>query len=285
MVRAADLFIAGGGLGPVRQNRRRTPLTITRRIAEPIEEVSSGARRERNAGRRTAIAERVSVIDDVKFATDRVDDNLVEGLVVINRVAMQPIALNRAARKVAIEPAGIIRDIGNVVGFAWIEILNQMIVEPPFPDNVAGHVHLDDGVHLGVGVEARRSRVASGGDALVRCNGFVGDIERGVGSELRIEDTDEIVVRDIIGTRLGIRPDVRSVPVDFCESAESARIILRSVEHIAGVEQMRIRPDRPGVDNTSFHVDEVRGAAHAEKSVTVSGLCLIPIQQFGRPLK
>ena len=66
------------------------------------------AGRQRNAAGGTADHERATVVNDIELAADRVDDDLVERLIVINRIAVQPVFLHRQAGDVRIQPPRII---------------------------------------------------------------------------------------------------------------------------------------------------------------------------------
>ena len=48
---------------------------------------------------------------------------------------------------------------------------------------------------------------------------------------------------------------------------------------------MRVRADRPRVNDATFHVEQVSRAAHAEPGVAVVVVGLVPIQQLRRPLQ
>ena len=64
---------------------------------------------------------------------------------------MQPVAPERLARHVDIDATWIIRDgfaRADVVCFRRVQVLHDVIEETPFPNHVALHVHLHDGVHL-----------------------------------------------------------------------------------------------------------------------------------------
>ena len=206
-----DLLVARSGSGPVLLDRGRIALVVARRVAEPVKKVSGRGGRQRDAVGGTAGDEGVAVVDDVKLAAHRVDDDLIEGLVVIDGVAVQPVALDGQAGDVHVEPPRVVRDglaHADIVGLGRVEALDDMVEEPPFPDDIARLVHLDDRIHLGVGVVTREGRVAPGGDALVEADGLVGDVEGREGVELRVEDAHEVVVRHVTGPRLGVGPRI-----------------------------------------------------------------------------
>ena len=71
-----------------------------------------------------------------------------------------------------------------------------MIVETPFPDDIASHIYFHDGVHLGVRVIASEGRrgITTGGNTLVRTDCLVGNVECGEGIQFSIEDAREVVV-------------------------------------------------------------------------------------------
>ena len=152
-----------------------------------------------------------------------------------------------------------------------------MVEKPPFPDDGTRHVYFHQRIHLGIGVAPAAGGIAAGGDALVETDGFVGDVEGRAGLQLGVEDSQEVVVRRIIGARFRVLPDDDPVPVDLGKSAKSAGIIFRSIEHVAIGEQVGIRADRPGVDHPPLHIHQIRRAAHAKPGVTVIGVGLVPI--------
>ena len=102
VMRAADLFVSSRGDGPVGEYGRRVALVVARCVAEPIQEISVCAGGECDAASRIVAQECAPVINDVELAADRVDDDLVKCLIVINRVAMEPVALHWQARDVRV---------------------------------------------------------------------------------------------------------------------------------------------------------------------------------------
>ena len=287
MARSADLFVASGGSCPILLDGRRVALAVARRIAEAIQEVPVRTGGQRDAGRRIAGHERVAVINDVELASRRVNDNLVEVRVIINRVAVQPVVGDRPARQIQIQPP---RVIGNafahtdVIGFARVEVLNAVVKETPLPHHAPGHVHLHNGVHLGVrvraigGIAARRHTGIGG-------NGLRRDIERGIGAELRIVNAQEVMVQRVVGARFRVLPDGVAAPVHFLEPGEAADIAVGSVEDITAIEEMRIRPDWPRLYHAPLQVDQVGVAPRAEEGVAGIRARLVPIQHLGRSLQ
>ena len=91
----------------------------------------------------------------------------------------------------------MVGDAGDVVRLSRVQVLDQVIVEPPFPEDVAGHIHLNDRVHLRIGIVPPVGRIAPGREALVGRDRLVGDVERRIRAELRVVDANEIMVREI----------------------------------------------------------------------------------------
>jgi len=91
--------------------------------------------------------------------------------------------------------------LADVVRFRRIDILHDVVEEPPLPHHVALHVHFDDGVHLAVAIRALR-RVGAGGDRLLARDGLVGDVEGGWRPELPVEDAHPVVMRRVACTLL-----------------------------------------------------------------------------------
>ena len=79
-------------------------------VAEPIKKVASRTCRQCDAACEIVAEKRAAVINDVKLAADRVDDDLIERLVVVYRVAMQPVTLNGQAGDVGVQSSGVVRD-------------------------------------------------------------------------------------------------------------------------------------------------------------------------------
>ena len=153
VVRTAHLFVAKRRRIPVLQNSRRIALPIAGRVAKTVEEITSRAGGLGDAGLRVASVERAIVVNHVEFTLYRVDDDVAGLGVVIHRIAVQPVAFQRAAGHVEIDPAGMVGDslaLADVVWLRRVNVLHDVIEEPPFPDHVALHVHLDDGIHLSV---------------------------------------------------------------------------------------------------------------------------------------
>ena len=162
-----------------------------------------------------------------------------------------------------------------VVGLAWIDILDHMIKEPPLPYDVAVHVHLDDGVHLSILVIARW--VAAGCDGLLVGNSLVGDVERGVGAQLSVEDSLEIMVRGIIGPRLSVSPHDIIIPVHLYKAAAPAGIISRRIQDVSIRQEPWIGAYfGPGTDHVTFHIDQVGSPSGPKKGVAIAGTVHIP---------
>jgi hypothetical protein len=104
-----------------------------------------------------------------------------------------------------------------------------VVEEPPFPDHVALHVHLDDCIHLRAVVRTL-ARVGAGGNRLLVGDGSIRDGQGRGGVELLVEDAHPIVVRRVALTLLNILPDQLAVPINFFETLKPARIVPRSVK-------------------------------------------------------
>lgn len=89
----------------------------------------------------------------------------------------------------------------------------------------------------------------------------------------------------VIGAQFGVLPDGIPAPVHFLESGEAVDLAAGGVEDIAAVEQVRIGPGRPGMNNTSFHVDEVGVAPNAKERVAGSRFRLVPVKHLGGTLQ
>ena len=113
----------------------------------------------------------------------------------------------------------------DVVGLGRIDVLHDMVEEPPLPDDVALHVDFDDGVHLRRRVRA----VAGSAPAAMACSfgdRLVGDVERGRRVEFLVEDPHPIVMRRVALALLGVFPHRLAVPIDFLEALEAAGVVL-----------------------------------------------------------
>ena len=287
IVRAPELLVAGCRSGPVFEDRRLVPLVVARRIAEAVEEIARACRGKRDAGRGVSGGERVPVVDHVEFALHRVHDDLVECLVVVERIAVQPIGLEAVPGQVDVQLVRVAGDRfprAHVVRLCGVVILDHVIEEAPLPDDRAAGVHLDDRVHLGAR-GGRGRRVGPGGDQLRVGEVLVGNVERGVGFELRVVDPREIVVRVICGTGFEVGPHGRPVPAHLLESTEPAGVVGRGIQDVARAQQVRVCPDRPGMDDPPLHIQEIGFSADPEKRVAVVRPGRVPVLQLGRPLE
>jgi len=145
---------------------------------------------------------------------------------------VQPVVLQIVAGQIDVKSSRVVGygfAAARVIRFGRVKVLDHVVEEAPFPDDGATRIHLHDRIHLRPG-GGRPGRIGTGGDQLGVGQVLVGDVERGVGIELRVENPGEIVVRMIIGARLKMTPDRRPVPTDLLESAESARVVGRGVE-------------------------------------------------------
>ena len=127
VVAAADLLVAGCGGVPVLQDARRIALAVAGRVAEAVEEVARRAAAALMLGLRIAGDEGLVVVDDVEFALHRVDDDLIQLGIVVNGVAVQPVAPGRTAREVDVDPARVIGDglsLADVVGLGRVDVLH-----------------------------------------------------------------------------------------------------------------------------------------------------------------
>jgi len=107
---------------------------------------------------------------------------------VVQRVAVEPVALQGPARKVKVDSARVVLDrfsYSDVIGLRGIDVLDAVIEEAPLPNDVAAHIHFHDGVGLGSVVRPVRG-VAAGGDALRVREVLVGDVQGGVRAEVRL---------------------------------------------------------------------------------------------------
>lgn len=200
---------------------------------------------------------------------------------------MQPVALERVARHVDVDAAGMVSDglaRADVVGLRRIQVLHDVVEEAPFPDDVALHVHLDDRVPLAAFLRGFL-RVSPGGDGLVVRDGLVGDVQRGRRVELLVEDANPIVMRRVVFALLGVFPDRLAVPIHLLEAGETAGVVLAGVEDVAVVEPVQIRPHRPRVDDPSVEVEEEGPVADAEERLAGECIRLVAIQQLGRALQ
>ena len=122
------------------------------------------------------------MIDDVEFALHRIDDDLVERLVEVERIAVQPVVLERMARQVDVQLARVVgRGLAraDVVRLAGVVVLDEVVEEVPFPDDGAALVDFGDRIQLAAG-GGRRGGIGSGGDQLGVGIVLVGDVDRGV---------------------------------------------------------------------------------------------------------
>ena len=198
---------------------------------------------------------------------------------------MQPVVLQVVAGQVDVEPVRVVGDgfaRSDMVRLGRVEVLDQVVEEAPFPDDGATRIHLHDRIHLRPG-GGRLGRIGPGGDQLGVGQVLVGNVERGVCIELRVENPGEIVVRMIIGARLKMTPDRRPVPTDLLETAESARVVGRGVEDAPVVQQVGIVADRPSVDDAALHIQQIGCSADAVEVVTVVGTRRVPVLQLGGP--
>ena len=287
VTRSADLFVPRGASRPVLLDRRGIALAIARRVAKAVEEVAIRAGSQRDASRRIAGEERVAMTNHIELASRRVDHDLAEVRVVINRVAMQPVVGHGPARQIEIQSARVVGNAparADVVGFACIKVLDAVVKETPLPHHVPGHVHLHNRVHLGVGI-GTVGRIASRRDTLVGRDRPGGDVKRRIRAELGVVDPQEIMVWQVVGACFRVLPDRVPTPVHLLESGEAVDIAADSVEHVAVREQVRIRPDRPRVSDPSLHVNQIGVALHAEERVAAVSVGLVPIEHLCRTLQ
>ena len=224
VVRAPHLLVAAGRRIPVLEDARRVALGVAGGVAEAVQEVARRTGRLRDRRLQVAGDERAVVVDDVQLALHRVDHDVARLRVVVDRVAVQPVALQRPAGQVDVDPAGALGRGLRVIGLRRIEALHEMVGEPPFPDHVALHVDLDHRVHL-PDLVGPALRVGAGRDRLLMGDPPVGDVERGRRVERLVVDPYPVVVRRVALALLGVLPDLLPVPVDLGESAEAARIV------------------------------------------------------------
>jgi len=93
------------------------------------------------------------------------------------------------------------------------------------------------------------------------------------------------VVRRVVLALLGVFPDCLAVPVHLLEALKAARVVLAGVHDVAVIEQVRIRPNRPRVDDAPIEVEEKGPVADAEKCEARQGFVRVAEQQFGRALE
>jgi len=285
VVGAADLFGAGRGQRPVLEYLGLGALVVARRVAEAIQEIAGASGGQGDAGGRVARHERAAVVDDVKLALDRVDDDLVERLGVVQRITVQPIVLKVVSLQVEIQLVRVVGDRvprAHVVRLRRVIVLDYVIEEGPFPDDGPAGIDLHNRVHLRPG-RRRPRRVRPRGDQLVVGQVLVGNVQRGVGVQLGIEDPREVVVRVVGRAGFEIRPHRGAVPGHLFEAAEPARIVGGRIQHVAVGQQMGIVADRPGVQDSALHIQQVRRPADAVEVVTIIRLGRVPKLQLGRP--
>ena len=220
VVHAADLLVSGRRHGPVLQNSGGVTLTVACRIAEAVQQVPLRPGRQRQACLGIAGDEGVAVIDNVDLALNGVEHDLVQILVVVHGVQVQPVPAHGPSGKIDVQAPRVIGDglaFAHVVGLVRIPVLHQVIDESPFPDHVAVHVDLHDGVDLGAGIVV--GRVAPQGDALLLGHVPIGDVEGGRCAQLGVEGADVVVMRHIVRAGFLVAPDGVAVPVDLVETA------------------------------------------------------------------
>ena len=287
VLRAAHLFMASGRVVPVLQNARWVALRVAGRITEAIKEIACRAGGFGDASLGVAGDECAVVVHDVEFALHGIDDDVAGLGAVIQRIAVQPVALQRSAGQVEIDASGMVRDglaRADVVGLRRVNILHDVVEEPPFPQDFALHVHFNHGIHLAA-LSRGFLRVGPSGDGLVVGDGLVGDVECRGRVEFLVENPHPIVMRRVVLALFGVFPNRLAVPVHFLETRKAAGIILRRIHDIAVVEQVRIRPDRPRVDDATIKVEQEGPVAHTEERVAVQGFLLVAEEQFGRALE
>ena len=224
VVRSANLLVAGVGRIPVILDPRRIALLVASRVAEAVKEIASGTRSQFDALLRVVRDKRAIVVDDVEFALNGIRNDVSQFGIVIHRVAVEPIAFQRVAGHVDVDPA---REVGNglagprVVRPIGIIVLHDVVQEPPFPNDFAVRVDFDDGVHLGT-VVMPATWVGTCGNGLLVRDRLVRNVNRRVSSQLFVEDTNPIVMRRVAGTLFVIFPDNVSVPIQFAEATEAA---------------------------------------------------------------
>ena len=85
------------------------------------------------------------VVDDVELAVHRiVDDHLTQGLVVVERVRVDPIC-GPAPAEIDIKFSRMILHHA-VVGLRRVDVLHEMVKNIPLPEDVAVEIELDDPV-------------------------------------------------------------------------------------------------------------------------------------------
>ena len=106
VVATANLFVAGRRGIPVLENARRIALPVAGRIAKTVEEVSRRTCRRLDACRRITGDEGLVMFDHVDLTLDRTGYDLAQLGVVVQGVAVQPVAFERTARQVDVDLPG-----------------------------------------------------------------------------------------------------------------------------------------------------------------------------------
>ena len=128
-------------------------------ISPAIKNVAATSTRAARVGRR--LRGGGGMIDDQHFAERaRAEENLVAHRVVVNRIAVAPVAARNQA-EIDVDEFGVIRDHA-VVGQRGIHILNQVIPHVPTPDDVVGRCSRGLDFKNGVRPELRRDRLSAG---------------------------------------------------------------------------------------------------------------------------
>ena len=103
---SSELLVPCSGFFPVIFNGRRVPLVVFCGIAKTVLEITRGCCGKGDACNRIIGYESISMIHHIKFPVNRVDYDQVLVLVIIEGVAVQPVAFDMIAADVQVDPAG-----------------------------------------------------------------------------------------------------------------------------------------------------------------------------------
>ncbi len=171
----------------------------------------------------------------------------------------------------------------DIVCLGGIEVLNEVIEKPPFPDEVACKINFDDGVQASIFV-GTKLRIGTGSDSLFVSDGFVGNVEKSVLLKDGVVDEFEVVVRSVVWSGLGVFPGFVALPIELDEGF-GVVVVGDGSQEVPIFEEVGLGGEGPLIDDAAGLVDEVGGIETLEQQVTEVSLGLIPVGDLSLAMK
>ncbi len=263
------------------------PHAVSSGIAPAVEKIAPLAGVAARAGGRLSNGR--AMVDDPDFRKlVNADENLVKRRNVFNRVEVGPVrSARRIARVVEIDPLRMVGDYP-VIRLRVVVVLDQVIPDPPFPDDrIGSRVHLDDLVRPELPV-AQKARVTPGRDGLGFRFHLPGDHE-----DIAVGQVLDIMVETGGGIRKGVGPGDGRIRIEHLHDPAGPTGRKGRIPRVSGSEQTSVfqqigtQPRTvgavPGVSDGAVQIDQVGclGLHRRKERITGIGARLVDKEPGG----